>query len=107
MMRAIRILHFRESLIVKLAILSGMRSGEIFGLKWGQVAGRQIVVRQRIYRGLVDTSKTRRSDRKIHLQSGVAADLASLQSTAKRDEANVWIFPSARPSPPSRNNLWH
>lgn len=87
-MRGIHVLHFRESVIAKPAIFCGMRPGEIFGLKWGQAAERYLVVRQRVYRGLVDTPKTRRSLRKIGLPPGVAADLASWQSVSRHTGAD-------------------
>jgi integrase len=67
---AIRALGFREALIGKLAIFCGMRPGEIFGLKWGQVANDHVAILQRVYRGLVDTPKTKRSVRKIGLPPG-------------------------------------
>jgi len=55
------VLDQRERLIAKLAILAGMRPGEIFGLTWGWMAKNHAEIRQRVYRGLVDTPKTNQS----------------------------------------------
>jgi integrase len=41
----------RERLVVKLAILAGLRPGEIFGLKWGHLSETHADIRQRVYRG--------------------------------------------------------
>jgi integrase len=48
----------RERLIAKLALIAGMRPGEIFGLTWGRVAEASAEVTQRVYRGKIDTPKT-------------------------------------------------
>src|SRR5579863_3553433 len=65
----------RERLIAKLAILAGMRPGEIFALTWGRLNATYAEIRQRVYRGLVDTPKTNQSFRKAALAEGVLADL--------------------------------
>jgi integrase len=48
----------RERLIVKLAVLVGMRPGEIFALTWGHLTDTFVDIGQRIYRGVIDTPKT-------------------------------------------------
>ena len=48
--RAFVSLEARESLIAKLAILAGMRPGEIFGLTWGRLAAASAEVTPRVYR---------------------------------------------------------
>jgi integrase len=48
----IEALNRREALIAKLAIVAGMRPGEIFGLTWDRVAETFAKVEQRIYRGV-------------------------------------------------------
>ena len=40
----------RERLIAKLAILAGMRPGEIFALTWGRLTATYADIRQRVYR---------------------------------------------------------
>ena len=57
------VLEQRERLIVKLAILAGMRPGEIFGLTWERLTGQFAEIRQSVYRGKVDIPKTTNSIR--------------------------------------------
>jgi integrase len=56
-----RALAPRERLIAKLAILAGMRPGEIFALTWGQISD-HANIRQRVYRGILDSPKTFQSE---------------------------------------------
>ena len=49
----------RERLIAKLAILAGMRPGEIFALTWGRMASTHADIRQRVYRRKLDSPKPR------------------------------------------------
>jgi integrase len=46
------VLDVRELLIAKLALLAGMRPGEIFGLKWARMEAEYADIRQRIYRAI-------------------------------------------------------
>jgi hypothetical protein len=62
-----------ERLIGKLAVIAGMRPGEIFGLTWGRLGTMFADIRQRVYRGLVDTPKTDQSFRKAALSDGLLA----------------------------------
>jgi integrase len=69
-------LPLRERLIVKMAVLAGMRPGEIFGLRRGHVAVTHASISQRVYRGDIDTPKTAKSKRKAGLPEGFHQDLA-------------------------------
>src|SRR6266849_6383978 len=64
------VLEQRERLIAKLAILAGMRPGEIFALKWGRLTATYADIRQRVHRGTNDTPKTDQSMRKAALSEG-------------------------------------
>ena len=52
-----RVLPLRERLIVKMAVLAGMRPGEILGLTWSVVNEQSCDIQVRVYRGDVDTPK--------------------------------------------------
>jgi integrase len=52
-----------NDLIVKIAVLSGTRPGEIFALTWDRLQGHYAEIRQRIYKGHLDTPKTVKSVR--------------------------------------------
>jgi integrase len=100
------VLGRRERLIAKLAILAGMRAGEIFGLTWGKINATHVEIRQRVYRGLVDTPKTNQSFRKAALAEGVRADLEHWRGASVDTRDGAWVFPSERMTPLSRDNCW-
>jgi integrase len=100
-------LEQREQLVVKFAILAGLRPGEIFGLKWGHLSGTHADIRQRIYRGRIDSPKTNRSLRKAALAEGVLGDIREWKSISRNTHDDAWVFPSETGKTPlSRDNLW-
>lgn len=96
----------RERLIAKLAVLAGMRPGEIFAMTWGRLTATHADIRQRVYRRKLDTPKTHNSTRLAALSEGLLADIETWKSVAifARDEA--WVFPSERMTPLSKDNCW-
>jgi integrase len=101
------VLEVRERLIVKLAILAGMWPGEIFGLTWERVQGRFAEIRQRVYRGKVDTPKTTNSIRKVALPEGLLSDIDSWRELSLDTDLEAWVFPSeALNTPLSKDNCW-
>ena len=66
-----RVLDLREQLIAKLAVLAGMRPGEIFALKWCRLEREYAEIQQRVYRGDIDTPKTFKSIRQAALAEGL------------------------------------
>src|ERR1017187_6941590 len=99
-------LDLRERLIAKLAILAGMRPGEIFALTWGRLTATHADIRQRVYRQKIDTPKTDNSYRQAALSEGVLAEIENwrMMAVATRDDA--WVFPSERMTPLSKDNCW-
>ncbi len=104
--RCFAVLGERESLICKLAILAGMRPGEIFALTWAQLGATYADVRQRVYRGIVDTPKSDQSFRKAALSEGLLADIESWRAKSLTVESGSWVFPSERLTPMSKDNCW-
>ena len=100
-----RVLAPRERLIAKLAILVGMRPGEIFALTWGQVSD-HANIRQRVYRGVIDTPKTVQSERKAALPQGLLEDLAAWKKGAINVSDEAYVFPSERMTPLAMENVW-
>ena len=100
------VLDNRERLIAKFAIMAGMRPGEIFALTWGRLTAKYAEIRQRVYRGTIDTPKTDQSLRKAALSDELLADVENWRGLAVdiRDEA--WVFPSERMTPLSKDNCW-
>jgi integrase len=101
------VLEPRELLIAKLAIVAGLRPGEIFGLQWWHVMDDHIEVRQRIYRGVVDSPKNDRSERQVALGDGVANLMAKWKGIAVDSSPGAWVFPSENMRTPVRkDNCW-
>ena len=101
------VLELRELLIAKLAVVAGMRPGEIFGLQWGHVKSDHVEVKQRIYRGAVDSPKNGRSARLVALGDGVATLMAKWGSIAVNSSPSAWVFPSEIMRTPIRkDNCW-
>jgi integrase len=100
-------LDLRERLIAKLAILAGMRPGEIFAMTWGRLTATHADIQQRIYRRKIDTPKTDNSTRQAALSEGLLVEIESwrMMAVASRDDA--WVFPSERMTPLSKDNWWN
>jgi integrase len=101
------VLELREQLIAKLAILGGLRPGEIFGLKWGHLAETHADIRQRVYRGVIDSPKSTRSIRKAALSAGLMADIRAWKEISLNPSDDAWVFPSETGKTPlGRDNVW-
>jgi integrase len=104
--RGSSVLELRERLIWKLALFAGLRPGEIFGLRRTRLSEDTADIRERIYRGKLDTPKTEKSKRLVALSSSVREDLESwLRVSPVGSEA--WLFPSEKfDKPLSRDNVF-
>jgi integrase len=96
----------RERLIAKLAILAGMRPGEIFALTWGRLAATHADIRQRVYRRKIDTPKTDNSYRQAALSEGLLAEIEGWRLLAVDTRENAWVFPSENMTPLAKDNCW-
>ena len=98
------VLELRERLIFKLAVLAGLRPGEIFGLRRSRLSENSADIQERVYRGKLDTPKTQKSLRVVPLSASVRHDLQNwLGLSAGGPEG--WLFPSETlETPLSRDN---
>jgi integrase len=96
----------RERLIAKLAVIAGMRPGEIFALTWDRMAATYADIQQRVYRGAIDTPKTDQSIRPAALPEGLLRDIEVWREFAVETGAGAWVFPSERMTPLSKDNCW-
>jgi integrase len=96
----------RDGLIVKLAVIGGMRPGEIFALTWGQMKETHAEIRQRVYRNRIDTPKTENSYRKAALSSGLLKEIDEWRKVAATTDENAWVFPSEKMTPLAKENVW-
>jgi integrase len=80
--------------MVTLALNTGLRIGEMFGLQWNDIdlTARQLVVRRSIVNGIVGSTKSNR-ERQIPLSSAVVAALA----TMPRDHQLVFHRKNGKP----------
>ncbi len=98
-------LALRERVIVSLALVVGMRPGEILALQWRHCRGDSITVEQRVYRGCIDTPKTANSFRECVVPKGVKSLMEQWLHYSPLRKPDDWVFPSERGSTPlSRDN---
>lgn len=101
------VLDVREQVIARLALLAGMRSGEIFGLKWARMEADYADIRQRVYRGDVDSPKSVRSVRFAALSDGLLVSIDDWRSVSLDTSADAWVFPSEKLTTPlAKDNCW-
>ena len=99
-------LHQRERLIAKLAIIAGMRPGEIFALPWGHMTETYADISRRVYRGIVDSPKTEQSVRKAALSKGLLVDIEEWRKHAVSTSEMALVFPSERMTILAKENVW-
>lgn len=101
------VLDVRERLIARLAIVAGMRPGEIFGLAWRRLEAEYADIRQRVYRGDIDSPKSTRSVRWAALSDGLLEAVAEWRALSISAEPDAWVFPSEKGTTPiAKDNCW-
>ena len=101
------VLELRERLIMKFAILAGLRPGEIFALKWGHLATTHVEIQQGVYRGKIDSPKTNNSYRKAALAAGLLEDIEAFRAIARNASDDSWLFANEKGTKPVwKDNLW-
>jgi integrase len=103
---AFGVLAIRERVIFKLAILGGMRPGEIFVLRRKRLAQASAEITERIYRGKIDTPKTHNSVREAALAEGLKEDLDTWAEMSRDRRPEAFLFPSERGTALSKDNVW-
>ncbi len=97
----------RERLIAKLALLAGMRPGEIFAMTWGRLAATHAE-----YPAAGLPAQDRHSEvRQFHpaaaLSEGLLADIEAWRVVSVVTSDDAWVFPSERMTPVSKDNCWY
>ena len=101
------VLELRERLITKLAILAGMRPGEIFAMKRSRLKPGQAEIKQRLYRGDIDSPKTVHSIRTVALSRGTAAEIEAWNASGPDTNPDAWVFPSEEMTTSlTKDNVW-
>ena len=93
--------------MVLLAVLTGLRRGELFALRWGAVNFQKgtLDVRESVYNGHFSTPNTRSSVRRIPLSSPEIALLRAHQSRVKRSDPEELVFASRAETPFRPHNI--
>jgi integrase len=105
--KCLMVLELRGRLIVKLALLAGMRPGEIFALTWGTLHDDSADVVQRIYRTDIDTPKSKQSVRTAALPELMRSDVQAWRVGAIDSRPQAWVFPSETlKTPITKDNCW-
>jgi integrase len=103
---ALSVLDLRERLVLKFAILAGMRVSEIFGLRRGRVRQGSAEILERVCRGDIDTPKTMKAYRTVALPKDLQTDLEEWLKTTTDTGPDGWLFPSENLKTPfSATNL--
>lgn len=97
----------RAGIIVKLALLVGLRPGEIFALRCGKVQEGYAEISERIYRNDLDLPKSRHSVRKAALPAQLYHELLRWIIALPDPNDNAWVFPSEKGTTPvAKDNVW-
>ena len=93
--------------IVVLAVMTGLRIGEIVALRWGRInfATGTLRVEETCYEGCFGTPKTRSSRRSVPLAPAVRDALLAHRSRAPDCSPNALVFTTAKGTPLSAHNL--
>jgi integrase len=101
------VLELRELLIAKLAVIAGMRPGEIFGLKWARLSQQYADIVERVYRGKIDSPKTFLSIRRAALADGLQQTIEQWRTACGNPTPDTWVFPSEKGTTPlGTYNCW-
>jgi integrase len=108
--KALSALDVRERLIFRMAVMDGMRPGEIFAIRLGKIGTNHVRIDQRVYAGQMDTPKGRKGKntaRVVALSPGTMADVEVWKTFLANQAEDAFLFPSETGKTPLRpNNLW-
>ena len=101
------VLDLRERVVGGLAIMAGMRPGEIFALRRAGLEVGYVDISQRVYRGRFDTPKTFNSVRWAAVGAGLSGWIKSWLEMLPDSDPEAWVFPSENPAAPVwKDNCW-
>ncbi len=102
---ALSVLDLRERIVFLLAVLVGLRPGEIFALRWGRVGPDMVNVMDRVYRRLPSHPESERGKRLAAVPPDLASGLQEWRDVAIDLSPESLVFPSERGTFMSRDNF--
>jgi len=96
-----------ERAMVGLAILSGLRRGELFALRWRDIdqESRVLTVREAVYDGVFDSPKTAAGLRQIHLSDAAMRLIGEWTTQRNTVDVSALVFSTRTDKPISPNNV--
>lgn len=93
--------------MVGLALLTGLRRGELFALRWQDLSESDttLSVREAVYEGRFDTPKTAAGQRRVPLSPAAQGLIAVWRGRAKRQASGDLVFSTWSGRPISPNNV--
>jgi integrase len=93
--------------LVGLAILSGLRRGELFALRWRDIDERRqrLSVREAVYDGTFSTPKTEAGSRQIPLSDAALEVIVGWKARVENSEPNALVFSTRLGGPIVPNNV--
>lgn len=93
--------------IVGLSLLTGLRRGEVFALRWRDLDDQPgtLLVREAVYEGTFDTPKTEAGVRAIPLSESAQSLIERWRPQSGRTEPSALVFGTWRGKPISPNNV--
>jgi len=91
-------LGIRERTLVLLAVSTGLRQSELFGLKWGDIefGERHMLVTRSIVYGVVGPCKTEASQKPVPIHPILSEALLQWKKGVRYTSAEDWVFASRR-----------
>ena len=93
--------------MVGLAILSGLRRGEVFALRWRDIdlVEQRLTVRESVYDGHFGTPKTEAGIRQVPLSSPALKLMSDWKERTERTGSDALVFGTAMGTPLAPNNV--
>ena len=107
---ALNAFEVQARLIFRMAVIDGMRPGEIFAIRLGKIGAHHVLIDQRVYGGKLDTPKGRKGKntaRLVALSPGTMTDVGLWRPRLAHQAEEAFLFPSETGLTPLRpNNYW-
>ncbi len=96
----------RDRVLIMTAILTGLRQGELLGLKWADVdwTNQQLHVRRTYTHGKFYDPKTKTSRRRVDMPGTLALEIKKWRLACPKGELDL-VFPNSAGNPESHSNL--